>query len=471
MEWLPVLPFIVVLILALTTKQVIPSLFAGVVVAAYIDTPNLIGGLESLLYYFTSAFHDGSNLKIIWFLYLFSAVVGLMKISGGIKGFVKIASERITTRRSAIFLTWISALATFSAPSFRIVTITPVMRALLKKLPMSRQELGFVIETTATPVIVLIPLATAFVGYMTSVIELSIHQAEITGDSYRLFLTSIPFNFFAFLMILLGVYYSIFHKTPHPPLSEKEEENEHNEIPDEKTWEDCHPCVARNIPVKPWNLIFPIISIIGFTFLFMYILGVREGGEGLAIWIEANVLDAMVLALLLTLVGLALLLKFQGFTMSKMMKYIIEGGNDMMSVILLLTVIWALGEGSESLGFAQIISEAFAWIPPSFVGVIVFVLGCGLSYFIGSAWGTWGILMPIGVSIAGASGASLPFVIGAVFASGTFGSFASPLSDDTNTTAGILSLNSVEYAKFKWKPAIIAASLASGLYLLYPFIF
>jgi Na+/H+ antiporter NhaC len=63
-----------------------------------------------------------------------------------------------------------------------------------------------------------------------------------------------------------------------------------------------------------------------------------------------------------------------------------------------------------------------------------------------------------------ASGISLPLVIGAVFASGTFGAFASPLSDDTNTIARILNLSVVEYAKYKLKPALIAAFITAILY-------
>ncbi len=72
--------------------------------------------------------------------------------------------------------------------------------------------------------------------------------------------------------------------------------------------------------------------------------------------------------------------------------------------------------------------------------------------------------MPLGVSMAGVAGVSLPLVIGAVFASGTFGAFASPLSDDTNTIARILNLSVIKYARYKLKPALIAAGITAVLY-------
>ncbi|SET21964.1 Na+/H+ antiporter NhaC [Salinibacillus kushneri] len=463
MEWLAVLPFIVVIIFAIWTKQVVPSLFLGVLTAGYLSEPHWLNGLTETLKFVIESLTDPNNLKIIIFLYLFSALVGVMKMSGGIKGFVKTASNIVKGKKSAIFMTWASALGTFSAPSFRIVTIAPVMKAMRKKMKMTKKELGFIIETTASPLIVLIPVATAFVGYMTSVIELSIHSSDIQEDAYSLFLNSIPFNFFAFAMLATGVYFAFFHNT-EKPVEVNEDKSQHDD------WVDCHPAVAKDLPAKPLNLILPLISIIFSTFFFMYMLGIESGSRGLEVLLEANVLDAMVLGLLFTIVWLFLLL-LKDFKIKTIMQNFIDGGNDMMNVIVLLTLVWALSVGSEALNFADIVSSSLSWIPPSLVGGLLFVVGCGLSYFIGSSWGTWGILMPVGVSLAQVSGTDLAFVIGAVFASGTFGAFASPLSDDTNTTSGILDLNPMQYAKFKLKPALIAAGVAAVLFFVVPFVF
>lgn len=463
MEWLAILPFFIVILAAVLTKQVIPSLFLGVLTAGYLAELHWLKGLTATLRYIVESLSDPNNLKIILFLYAFSALVGLMKMAGGIKGFVSKASEKMKTKRSALFLTWISALGTFAAPSFRIVTIAPILKALQKKINMSKQEVGFVIETTASPLIVLIPVATAFVGYMTSLIELSLHQTGIQGDAYNLFLKSIPYNFFAFAMIITGVYYAVFHK----PRNEERVKEEENPGEEEDGWEDCHPAVSKEFPEKPMNLIFPLVSVIFFTFFFMYFLGGESGVQGFEVFLEANVLDAMVLGLLITIVWFLVYL-LRTNKLKTMMKFLIEGGNEMMGVIVLLALVWALSVGSEELNFADTISSALSWIPPSFVGGLLFIVGCGLSYFIGSSWGTWGILMPVGVSIAQVSGSDLAFVIGAVFASGTFGAFASPLSDDTNTTAGILDLNTIQYAKYKLKPALVAATIAAVLFFVIP---
>ncbi|WP_431802754.1 Na+/H+ antiporter NhaC family protein [Halobacillus andaensis] len=298
---------------------------------------------------------------------------------------------------------------------------------------------------------------------MTSVVDLSLHQADTEGDAYTLFLQSIPYNFFAFAMLILGFYLSFFHKGKKPA-NDKEKTPEEKKEQEDDQWEDCHPAVMRDLPAKPWNLIIPLFSVIVLTFVFMYAIGIEEGKSGFGALINEGVLDAMVLAVVVTIVWFVVYLKFKKEHLKRMMDGLIDGGNDMMNVILLLAMVWGLSKGTEALEFADTISEWFDWIPGNYVAVIIFVLGCGLSYFIGSAWGTWGILMPVALSIAVTAGSSLPITIGAVFASGTFGAFSSPLSDDTNTSAGILNLNTIEYAKFKLKPSLLAAGTAAAGY-------
>ncbi|UOQ95311.1 sodium:proton antiporter [Halobacillus shinanisalinarum] len=469
MGWLSIIPFVVVIIAAIWTKQVVPSLLFAVIVAGYLAEPHWLNGMLTAVQFIIQGLQDENNLKIIIFLYAFSAMIGLVRMSGGIKGFVKAATEKIENKRGAFILSWLSAVGTFSTPSFRIVTIGPVMKAMRKKIPMSKQEIGFVIETTASPLVAVIPVATAFVGYMTSVVELSIHQAGTSGDPYTLFLQSIPFNFFAFAMLLLGFYLSFFHRSKKKATDAEKKSNQGDNVQDNQDdddkWEDCHPSLKKDLPAKPWNLIMPLASVIILTFGFMYAIGVEKGKSGFQALINDNVLGAMVLAVVLTLIWFVVYLKFSKEPLRKQMNELIEGGNEMMGVILLLAMVWGLSKGTEALGFAETISSWFNWIPSGYVAVVIFVLGCGLAYFIGSAWGAWGILMPVALSIAVTAGSFLPIVIGAVFASGTFGAFASPLSDDTNTTAGILNLNTIEYAKFKLKPGLMAAGVAALGYL------
>ncbi|WP_062049877.1 Na+/H+ antiporter NhaC family protein [Bacillus sp. JCM 19034] len=464
-NWLSIVPFLFVIPIAIYTKQVLPGLFIGLLVGAYLIDPTPLGGIQSMFVYIVQALIDENNIKIVVFLYAFSGLVEMIKVTGGIRGFVEKAAEKIQTRKQALLLTYVSTIGTFSAPTFRFVTIAPIMRALLKKVKMTTAELGFIIETTATPVIVLIPVATAFVGYMVSIIQIATENEGIEVEPYSLFIQSIPFNFFSIVMIALGVYLSFFHhskKQSSTPMAINENEEEDD-------WHECHPVVAKELPIKPWNLLLPLVLVIGLTLFLTWWDGYERGVGLLQAFIRANVLDAMVVALLITLLISIVFYVIQKFKLADLIESFIYGGNELMSVIILLSVVWGLSSVTDDLGFSSFVTTHTGWIPPMFIAPLIFVFGAAVSYFIGSAWGTWGILMPLGIALAVAGDVSFPLVVGAVFASGAFGAFASPLSDDTNTIAKILGLTVIDYAKYKLKPALIAAAITAMLYTVVTF--
>lgn len=393
---------------------------------------------------------------------MFSGLVGIIKVSGGIRGFVDLSAKTIDSKKEAVLLTWASTLGTFSAPSFRIVTVAPIMKALLKKIKMTRKELAFMIETSTQPVIVLIPIATAFVGYMVSVIEMGLQNQGIEADSYTLYVQSIPFNFFAISMIIVGTLFVLFR---HSKERVTHEENDPSVVKEEQEQSSEH-----ETPSRPWNLIIPVALVIIFTLFLTWWDGYSKGYDFFQAFIQADVLEAMVVALFITLLVTIVMLLFQRNSLKTMIHEFIESGNNLMSVILLLSVVWALSSVTEDLGFSEFVTNNVSWVPALFIPPVMFVIGAFVSYFIGSSWGTWGILMPLGISLATAADAHLPLVIGAVFASGSFGSISSPLSDNNNTIAQILDINALSYAKYKLLPAIISAGIATVLFGVMTFI-
>ncbi|HEU5138640.1 MAG TPA: Na+/H+ antiporter NhaC family protein [Bacillales bacterium] len=460
MEWLSIIPFLVVIPLAIWTKQVLPGLIVGLIVGSYLVEPSVIGGIQQTIAYIVQSLVTESNIKVLIFLYAFSGLVGMIKNAGGIRGFVEISSEKVQTKKEAIILTWLSTVGTFSAPNFRIVTVAPIMKALLDKIKMSKQELAFVIETTSAPLIALVPIATASVGYMVSLIETSLQHQGINEEAYPLFIRSIPFNFFSIVIILLGVYLSFFHRSKKSATDAEGKED----VEKEEDWHNCHPAVSKDLPARPWNLIIPLILVIGLTLFLTWWDGHSKGFGFFEAFINADVLTAMVIALIVTILVSAVIFMIQKNKLVDLIARFVEGGNELMSVILLLAVVWGLTASAQDLGFSEFVTSNVNWIPTMFVPPALFILGSIISYFVGSSWGTWGILMPLGVSLGVVSGAPLALVIGAVFASGAFGAFASPLSDNTNTIGKILDLTVIKYARFKLKPALIAAGISAVLY-------
>ena len=85
-------------------------------------------------------------------------------------------------------------------------------------------------------------------------------------------------------------------------------------------------------------------------------------------------------------------------------------------------------------------------------------MGCAASYFMGSAWGTLALLMPIAVPLAVTTKFSLPLAIGAVLAGGS-------LDDDDNASpigeTAILSSTIAEAPLMKHVKTILPYSIAA----------
>jgi len=462
-SWISLLPFLVVIPIAILSKQVQPGLFAGLILGSYLIQPDLFGGIKVLISYLINNLVKSNNIRIIIFLYVFAGLISLTKMTGGIKGFVDLVGRKVKTKRAAMLLIWLSTIGTFNNPNFRIVTVAPIMKLLKKRLPISSQKIGFMIEVTSNPVVVLVPVATAFVGYMVSLIGTALQQVGIHESPYSAYIRSIPLNFFSLVIIGIGIYYSFFKEMRNNMKGDIVEAS--NAQREEEELQKCLQAFDKEVPSKPMNLILPLSVVLVMTLFLSWWDGHAQASNFFEAFIKADALGVMLEALFITLILSLIFFFVQGFNIAKLVTHFINGGNELVSVILMLALVWALSAVSEDLGFSTYIaSKLIGWIPSAFIAPVVFVLGSMLSFLIGSSWGTWGLLMPLAVTLAYQTESSIILVIGAVFASGTFGAFASPLSDNSITLCAILDLPVMEYARSKLKPSLIAAGITTVLF-------
>ncbi|HWQ73174.1 MAG TPA: Na+/H+ antiporter NhaC family protein [Desulfitobacteriaceae bacterium] len=462
-SWISLLPFLIVIPIAIISKQILPGLFAGLILGSYLKQPDIFGGIKTLIFYIENSLMNINNIRIIIFLYVFAGLINLTKLTGGIKGFVNLMGEKMKTKQAALGFTWLSTLGTFPNPNFRIVTIAPIMKVLSEKLSLSPEKIGFIIEVTSNPVVVLVPVATAFVGYMVSLTGTALGQVAVNESPYSIFIKSLPFNFFSFVIIALGIYYS--YSKDFGFAGKGTSVKKSAALQEEEALRECLKSYEKETPSKPWNLVLPLGIVLSVTLFLSWWDGHFQTGSFFEALIKADALVVMLEAVFITLIVTILFFLAQGFHIGKLIAHFIQGGNELVSVITMLILVWALSAVSEDLGFANYLSlHLVNLIPVTFIAPAVFVLGGVLAYFIGSSWGIWGLLMPLGVTLAHQSGANIILVIGAVFASGTFGAFASPLSDNSVTLCTILELPLMEYTRLKLKPSLIAAGITTILF-------
>jgi len=154
-----------------------------------------------------------------------------------------------------------------------------------------------------------------------------------------------------------------------------------------------------------------------------------------------------------------------------MTKDVISGGNELMSIIAILVVAWALGSVSQELNLSQFIQRQLGSTLPGWsVPVSLFILSSAVTYFIGSGWAAASLIMPFAISIAVTAGAGIPICVGAVITGGTFGDVSSPVAGMTNMASHVANVDQMKYLKYANPYNFLALVLAAFLFLIFGFL-
>ncbi|SFS43561.1 Na+/H+ antiporter NhaC family protein [Marininema halotolerans] len=502
------LPFLTVIPVALLTRQVLPGLVVGLLIGSYMMQPHILGGLDAAVFYLLKEIAVSNNVRLLVFLYGFGSFVGLIRVTGGVAGFANWMNQRIQTVRGAFILTWLSSLATFMAPDFRIITVGPVMQRVFQRLKVPDSKVAFIIDATSTPLIALTPIGTAFVGYMVGLIASSARHIRLGETAYEILLQSLPYNFFAILMLLYALYLTFFtgnkdtcqsedqenqkdcpptiqtpfraspqvaymnqlRETPQDTIKEKTPQKKisgaSSEHEPDSDFPDPIEIVSETVTPRAIHLVVPLLVLLCLTFLLTWWDGASKASTFWGALIKADASKAMLEAIFITLLLMMIWYTLFRQPLARLLFGFMQGGNEMMGVNLLLALVWALTAVSTDLGFIPYTKNLIGsslpalWLTPAF-----FLIGCVIAYILGSSFGSWAILMPLGFSLAAGTAVPLPLIAGAVFASGTFGGFASLLSDNTVAMATVMKLPLMKYSRMKLKASLLVGIASLLLYV------
>ena len=104
---------------------------------------------------------DTGNLKTFLFTALMGAFVILVRISGGVKGFVNYLTEqskRVKSPRMAMLIAYVIGIIIFIDGLLSIMFTGVVTRPLIDKFKVSREKLAYICDSTSAPICCLIDL-------------------------------------------------------------------------------------------------------------------------------------------------------------------------------------------------------------------------------------------------------------------------------------------------------------------------
>lgn len=462
------LPAIIAIALALITKEVYSSLFIGIVVGGLLYSNFSFEG--TLNHVFTggvvSVLSDAYNIGILVFLVILGVIVCLMNKAGGSAAFGRWASSHIKTRMGAQLATIALGVLIFIDDYFNCLTVGSVMRPVSDKHNVSRAKLAYLIDATAAPICIIAPVS-SWAAAVSSYVE--------DGSGLMLFIRAIPFNFYAILTIVMMIFLAI-SKMDYGPMARHEKNAiEKGDIFSGLDAYAKEAQVAANPKGKVIDLVLPIVTLIISCVIGMIYSGGFFSGAG---FIDAfSNSDASVGLMLGSAVALVIIFIFyllRGvFSFKDMMSCVPECFKSMVSAILILTFAWSLKAMTDSLGakqFVEMVVKGSASGFQSFLPAIVFLIACFLSFATGTSWGTFGILIPITLSVFPLSDPLGIVCVSACMAGAVCGDHCSPISDTTIMASAGAQCDHVTHVSTQLPYAITVAAVSFVSYIIAGFL-
>ena len=182
---LSLLPSLIAIGLAIKTKNVIFSLFCGCLTGVlllchgnpFLASKALIGD------YFFKQVMDSYNAGNIVLILFIGGFIKLLENGGGAQSFAKYVHKVVDTPLKAQLGCWLGGVVIFFTDLGTALLVGPVFRPLFDKLKLSREKLAWVLDSTSSPVAVLIP----FIGwgvYIMGLVEGAVQKSS--GQRFRL---------------------------------------------------------------------------------------------------------------------------------------------------------------------------------------------------------------------------------------------------------------------------------------------
>ena len=457
-----VMPALIALVLCFITREVIPSLFIGIVLGGF------IGGKYNIVQEFLIPSIGSPKFGEILLVYLWclGGLIGIWGKTGGAQYFADWAGAKIVKdRRSGKLFAYLVGVLFYQGGSISTILAGTTVRPTCDKKNVSHEELSYIIDTTGAPLATLIPFNVwpIYVG------GLVVGTTPIFFDldfSKTYFFKAIPFNFFAWFALILALLLC-WEKLPWYGKRMKQAMGRIKST-GELNRPGSQPLISAelselNVPegFRP--------SIMGFLLPIGVLLLVSIGPY---IFIRKLFVSEAFLLSLLTAMAFAL---YQGMSLKDVLGGFVTGckGVTIGAIILALSV--TLGNVSGALGTANyIIRSTSALILPPLLPMIFLFVCMAISFSTGTSWGTYAVVFPIAMPLA-YSVNSDPFFnllcFSAVIGGAVYGDNCSPISDTTILSSLTTGTDLMDHTLTQLPLGTLAALLSAMLYTIIGFIY
>ncbi len=462
---LSLLPPLVAVGLAIWKKQLLPALFLGILAGeAILARGNFFSALTRSLDDSITTLGDKANLQIVLFSILAGGLLKLINESLGFQGLINwLEKKNILREKKAVYpLTYLLNISLFIDSWSSIIITGFIMRSIYSRFGISRERLGYFLHTIGLNFVALVLLNSWGAYY------LSLLRAQNVKNPLGIIVGSVPLNFYCLgslglVMIVMITEFTIGPMKKFEKMA-KELSPQAVSLRQSETMKSGN---GRRPPQpKATNLLLPVVMLIIFVFLGLYLSGKGNllKGSGAASLFQAASITILVMIIFFLINGT--------FNFKESTEILFKGMSDLLPVGALLILAITMGSVCRQIGTGQYLADVVKHGLPAFLmPALAFGLSCVISFATGTCWGTLAIMVPIAMPIAASVGINPSLIFGACVGGGVFGNNCSPIADTSILTGLAAEINVIDHVKTQIPFALIVASVSFVFYAISGLIF
>ena len=432
-------PCALVLAAAVLTRRTVEPLLAGSALGFLLTDG--AGAPSAWVGQFVDVLADPDVAWIVLVCGLFGSLVRVLTVSGAADGLGVVAARFVRGRRGVLGGAWLLGVAVFVDDYLNALAVGATMRRLADRFGVSRAALAYVVDSTAAPVCVLVPVSTWGL-YMAGLLEENGLAAD--GAGLSVYASAVPMVLYAWaaggLAFLVAVgWFPVVGPLRRCKAAARPEADAQGDAPQ-----------PNRSGARAATFALPMLTLVGVT------LALDPS--------DANrVLKAVAVAILL---AVALARWSSERSWSELGDATLDGFAAMTPALAIIVSSFVLKEANDRLGLTEFVVHAFApWMTPTLLPAAVFVAVSVVTFSTGSFWGTLAVTLPIVAPLAEEVGVPTPLAVGALVSAGAFGSHACFYGDATVLSSAACGVDNTTHAVTQAPYALIAAAVATAGYL------
>ncbi|QIR07775.1 Na+/H+ antiporter NhaC family protein [Salinivibrio costicola] len=424
--WTVVTP-LVTIVLAVVTRQVILSLLAGAMVGyTVIANFNPFAGVAKALDSYIGVFASAGNTRTILFCFMVGGLIRLIQVTGGTRAVIHALTERAQLVKNPIavqLLAMVTTMLIFIESSISIMSAGTVSRDLADHYRVSREKLAYVIQSSCVATCSSV-MINGWGAAMMAIIGVQVSKGYVEGEPFTILLHAIPYNLMAWLSLLAVLFY-VLTGASWGPMAKADQRAAAGQVLREGAFPIAGDHQRDDEPLgKVSYFVLPLLSTILMVPVGLFITGNGDIASGSG---STAVFWAVMAG---TAVAMAFFIGTRVLSLDAFFRHLLAGYANMMPLGAIMSLAFLMGDLSADLHTGHYITEVIDGIlPAGLSAAFVFVIAAIMSLATGTSWGTFAIMIPIGIQIGAATGIDPHLMIGASISGAIFGDMTSPISD------------------------------------------